>query len=45
VAPELVAEAWLMYLLKRLSPGLSAWLNRKAGERFERDLERRMTAP
>jgi NAD(P)-dependent dehydrogenase (short-subunit alcohol dehydrogenase family) len=38
-------EAWLMYLLKRLSPGLSAWLNRKAGERFERDLERRMTAP
>jgi NAD(P)-dependent dehydrogenase (short-subunit alcohol dehydrogenase family) len=28
-------EAWLMYILKRLSPGLVAWLNRRMAERFE----------
>ncbi len=28
-------EAWLAYILKRLSPGLVAWMNRKLSERFQ----------
>ncbi len=32
-------EAWAMYLLKRLSPGLTAWLNRTMADRFQRRLE------
>jgi NAD(P)-dependent dehydrogenase (short-subunit alcohol dehydrogenase family) len=31
-------EAWALYLLKRLSPGLTAWLNRRLADRFERSL-------
>jgi NAD(P)-dependent dehydrogenase (short-subunit alcohol dehydrogenase family) len=31
-------EAWALYLLKRLSPGLTAWLNRRLTDRFERQL-------
>ena len=31
-------EAWVMYFLKRLSPRLTAWLNRRMAERFERQL-------
>lgn len=31
-------EAWVMYLLKRASPGLTAWLNRRMAERVERQL-------
>jgi NAD(P)-dependent dehydrogenase (short-subunit alcohol dehydrogenase family) len=38
VAP-VTPEAWALYLLKRLSPGLTAWLNRRLSERFERQLE------
>lgn len=33
-------EAWLMYMLKRLSPRLVAWLNQKGADRFERQLGR-----
>lgn len=44
VAP-VTPEAWLMYALKRFSPSLVAWLNRKIGERFERDLVRLGIAP
>jgi NAD(P)-dependent dehydrogenase (short-subunit alcohol dehydrogenase family) len=36
-------EAWVMYFLKRLSPRLTAWLNRRIAERFERQLEARRT--
>ncbi len=36
-------EAWAMYLLKRLSPGLTAWLNRRMADRFERQLQARKT--
>jgi NAD(P)-dependent dehydrogenase (short-subunit alcohol dehydrogenase family) len=32
-------EAWVMYLLKRLSPGLTAWLNRRVADRFQKQLE------
>jgi NAD(P)-dependent dehydrogenase (short-subunit alcohol dehydrogenase family) len=32
-------EAWVMYILKRLSPRLTAWLNRRITERLERELE------
>jgi short-subunit dehydrogenase len=32
-------EAWVMYCLKRLAPGFTAWLNRKAAERFESRLQ------
>ncbi len=31
-------EAWALYLLKRLSPGLTAWLNRRLTDRFEKQL-------
>jgi len=31
-------EAWTLYLLKRLSPGLTAWLSRRLADRFERQL-------
>jgi NAD(P)-dependent dehydrogenase (short-subunit alcohol dehydrogenase family) len=34
-------EAWVMYFVKRLSPRLTAWLNRRIAERFERQLEAR----
>jgi NAD(P)-dependent dehydrogenase (short-subunit alcohol dehydrogenase family) len=37
VAP-ISSEAWALYLLKRLSPGLTAWLNRRLADRFERQL-------
>jgi hypothetical protein len=37
VAP-ISPEAWALYLLKRLSPGLTAWLNRRLNDRFERQL-------
>jgi NAD(P)-dependent dehydrogenase (short-subunit alcohol dehydrogenase family) len=32
-------EAWVTYFLKRLSPGFTAWLNRRLAERFERQLQ------
>jgi NAD(P)-dependent dehydrogenase (short-subunit alcohol dehydrogenase family) len=32
-------EAWVMYLLKRLSPGFTAWLNRRMAERFEAQMQ------
>ena len=32
-------EAWVTYFLKRLSPGFTAWLNRRIAERFERQLQ------
>ena len=32
-------EAWVMYALKRLSPGLTAWLNRRMADRFQKQLE------
>lgn len=32
-------EAWVAYYLKRLAPGLMAWISRKAGERQRRRLE------
>ena len=31
-------EAWALYLLKRISPGFTAWLNRRLADRFERSL-------
>ncbi|HSD09920.1 MAG TPA: SDR family NAD(P)-dependent oxidoreductase [Candidatus Binatia bacterium] len=34
-------EAWAMYFLKRLSPRLMVWLNRRIAERFERRLQAR----
>ena len=34
-------EAWAMYVMKRLAPGLTAWINRKAAERFESQLQAR----
>lgn len=37
-------EAWLMYVLKRLSPGLTAWLNRRMAERFERGWQLRTSS-
>ena len=37
VAP-ISPEAWAMYLLKRLSPGLVSWLNRRIAARVEADL-------
>jgi NAD(P)-dependent dehydrogenase (short-subunit alcohol dehydrogenase family) len=37
VAP-ISPEAWVMYLLKRLAPGLTARLNRSLQDRFERQL-------
>ncbi len=40
VAP-ISPEAWVMYGLKRISPGLVAWLDRKAGERTRREVARR----
>lgn len=43
VAP-ISPEAWVMYLLKRLSPSLVAWLNRRLGARTRREIERRRTA-
>jgi len=38
VAP-ISPEAWVMYFLKRLAPGVLAWINRTLGERMRRDLE------
>jgi NAD(P)-dependent dehydrogenase (short-subunit alcohol dehydrogenase family) len=38
VAP-ISPEAWLMYVLKRLSPGLVAWINRAVGERARREAQ------
>ncbi len=40
VAP-ISPEARVMYMLKRLSPGLVAWLNRRMGERTRREVARR----
>jgi NAD(P)-dependent dehydrogenase (short-subunit alcohol dehydrogenase family) len=40
VAP-ISPEAWVMYGLKRLSPGLVAWLNRRLGERTRRAIASR----
>jgi len=34
-------EAWVMYGLKRLSPALVAWINRRMGERTRREIARR----
>ena len=34
-------EAWALYLLKRLSPGFTAWLNRRMTQRFEAQLQGR----
>jgi NAD(P)-dependent dehydrogenase (short-subunit alcohol dehydrogenase family) len=34
-------EAWALYLLKRLSPGFTAWLNRRMAQRFEAQLQGR----
>jgi NAD(P)-dependent dehydrogenase (short-subunit alcohol dehydrogenase family) len=42
VAP-ISPEAWVMYVLKRLSPGLVAWLNRRFVERTRRAIARRTT--
>ena len=39
VAP-IAPEAWLMYYLKRLTPGLVARLNRRVGDRMRREMER-----
>ena len=41
VAP-ISPEAWVMYAVKRLAPGLTARLNRAMTERMERDAERRL---
>lgn len=38
VAP-ISPEAWLMYALKRLSPGLVAWINRTVAERGRRQMQ------
>jgi NAD(P)-dependent dehydrogenase (short-subunit alcohol dehydrogenase family) len=40
VAP-ISPEAWIMYALKRLSPGLVAWLDRRVGEQTRRAIARR----
>ena len=32
-------EAWALYLLKRLSPGLTAWLNRRMAQRLEAQMQ------
>ena len=32
-------EAWAMYVLKRLSPGVTRWLNRRMAERLEAQLQ------
>jgi NAD(P)-dependent dehydrogenase (short-subunit alcohol dehydrogenase family) len=37
VAP-ISPEAWMMYLLKRLSPGLTGWINRRMAERTRRNV-------
>jgi NAD(P)-dependent dehydrogenase (short-subunit alcohol dehydrogenase family) len=34
-------EAWVLYLLKRSSPGFTAWLNRRMAQRFEAQLQAR----
>jgi NAD(P)-dependent dehydrogenase (short-subunit alcohol dehydrogenase family) len=31
-------EAWMMYFLKRLSPGATAWINRRMADRLDRQL-------
>jgi hypothetical protein len=31
-------EAWTMYLLKRLSPGLTAYISRRLSARLEREM-------
>ena len=36
-------EAWVMYVLKRLAPGLVARINRAMAERTRREIERRRT--
>jgi hypothetical protein len=40
VAP-ISPEAWIMYGLKRLSPALVAWIDRRMGERTRRAIARR----
>ena len=40
VAP-ISPEAWIMYALKRLSPGLVAWVDRRMGEQTRRAIARR----
>jgi len=37
-------EAWLLYALKRLSPRLTAWVNRRLAERTRRTIERQRGA-
>ena len=44
VAP-ISPEAWVMYLLKRLAPGLVARVNRAMAEGTRREVERRRTRP
>lgn len=39
VAP-ISPEAWLMYIMKRLSPALVHWINRTVGERARRDMQK-----
>ena len=39
VAP-IAPEAWAMYYLKRLAPGLLAWFNRTMSDRFRREMRR-----
>ena len=36
-------EAWVMYVLKRLSPSLTAWLNRRMADRLQKQLEAQKT--
>jgi NAD(P)-dependent dehydrogenase (short-subunit alcohol dehydrogenase family) len=43
VAP-ISPEAWIMYALKRLSPGIVAWIDRRMGERTRRAIARRTAA-
>jgi NAD(P)-dependent dehydrogenase (short-subunit alcohol dehydrogenase family) len=38
VAP-ISPEAWFMYVMKRLSPGLVGWINRTIGERARREMQ------
>lgn len=44
VAP-ISPEAWVMYLLKRVSPGLVRWLNERMGERTRRAMAERGGEP
>jgi NAD(P)-dependent dehydrogenase (short-subunit alcohol dehydrogenase family) len=44
VAP-ISPEAWAMYALKRLSPALVAWIDRRLAERTRREIARRRVTP